>query len=165
MSTASWALLVSCLSLFVTGGSLGWQVYSSRRARRTQLELRFGRLPYDDEVGYGIEVVNHSDFPVGVQDIQLVFVFDDDPLADPLIVGLRADERATIPGTVEPHDSGFVATGLPMPRADASDLRVRVYANAITAVGNVRSPAFDTNEIPPFPAPMRFNRLFPDRSE
>jgi hypothetical protein len=40
--------------------------------------------------------------------------------------------------------------------------RVVICANVITAVGNIRTPVFDVDELPWFPAPMRFNRLFPD---
>lgn len=166
MSLAWWALLVSCLSLLIAGGSLGWQVFSWRRARSTQLEVHLGRLPDlgADEIWLGIEVVNHSDFAVRVQDVQLVFAPEGERLAEPLIVGLRADKPGTIPGTVAPHDSGFIATGVPSFAADESGGRLCVYANAITAVGNVRSRAFEVNEVPTFPAPMRFNRLFPERS-
>jgi hypothetical protein len=80
-----------------------------------------------------------------------------------MIIGLSPQEQATIPGTVAPHDSGFISIALP---SSADDLPgYRVYANVITAAGNVRSPAFAERELPPFPVPMRFSRLFPNRSD
>ncbi|HSI98263.1 MAG TPA: ABC transporter substrate-binding protein, partial [Gaiellaceae bacterium] len=33
------------------------------------------------------------------------------------------------------------------------------------AIGNIRTPAYDVDNLPWFPAPMRFNRLFPDRMD
>lgn len=164
MSVAVLALLIGCISLIVSVAALWWQVVSWRLARRTQLEVRFGHIPnwnkLDLAVPVGVEVVNHSDFPVSVQDVQLVVTFGDDP--EPVIVGLRANAQATIPGVVQPHDSGFIASGLPhLPHDDEyDDATVRVFANAITAVGNVRTPAYDVEDLPPFPAPMRFSRLF-----
>ena len=110
---------------------------------------------------YGIEVVNRGDFTVRVQDVQLVYGPVGDPDAPPVIVGLRRDE-ASIPGTVEPHDSGFIASGLPPGSDGLSPVRLSVYANAITAVGNVRSAACDAQDPPPLSAPMRFVRMFPD---
>jgi hypothetical protein len=166
MSLAAWALLVGCVSLVVSVAALGWQVVTWRLARRTQLEVRFGLVPSwdDDDSVYpvGVEVVNHSDFAVSVQDVQLVFTFGDHP--EPLIVGLRAEERATIPGGVQPHDSGFIASGVPRVPADDDPDVVTVYANVITAVGNVRTPAYDVDDLPPFPAPMRFSGLLPEPS-
>lgn len=164
MSVAVLALLVGCISLVVSVVALWWQVLSWRLARRTQLEVRFGHIPswnsLDSAVPVGVEVVNHSDFAVSVQDVQLVVTFGDYP--EPVIVGLGANAQATIPGVVQPHDSGFIASGLPhLPGADEDDAAtVRVFANAITAVGNVRTPAYDVEQLPPFPAPMRFSRLF-----
>lgn len=160
MSLAGWALLVSFISLVVAGGSLYWQISSWRRARTMQLDVRFGALPPWGEGAdwFGIEVVNHSDFPVRVQDVQMIFSFGDGPQDEPLIVGIARD-RGTIPGTVQPHDSGFVAAGLPrVPDDEAPGV---VYANAITAVGNVRSQAYELQHVPPFPASMRFNDMFP----
>jgi hypothetical protein len=160
MSLAGLAVFISVLSLVVGAVSLGWQIHSSRRARRTELEVRFGQIPIgtDAEPGLGIEVVNHSDFPVRVQDVQLVYLFE----PEPLIVGLSGDPPASVPGTVQPHDSGFVGTHLPSPVASESPGEVLVFANVITAVGNVQSEAFDVRAIPPLPAPMRFSRQFPD---
>lgn len=169
MSVAWWALALSFVSLLIAGASFGWQIYSWRRVRRTVLEVRFGRLPSpedDDVIWCGLEVVNHSDFAVRVQDVQLIHVPADVPDAEPLIVGLRAEGSGGLPGTVQPHDSGFVGTGIPDLVTEAAvGGRVVVYANVITAVGNMRTPAYDLDELPWFPAPMRFNRLFPDRMD
>jgi hypothetical protein len=163
VSLAAWALIVGSVSLVVSVAALGWQVVSWKLARRTHLKVRFGLVPGwgDDDSAYpvGVEVVNHSDFPVSVQTVQLVFTFGNYP--EPLIVGLRAEERATIPGTVQPHDSGFIASGVPRITDDDDPDVVTVYTNVITAVGNVRTPAYDVDDLPPFPAPMRFSHLLP----
>lgn len=162
MSHADWALVISCISLLIAGGSLYWQVSTWRRARTMQLDVRFGYLPNwgGDADWYGIEVVNHSDFPVRVQDVQMIFSFGDGQNDEPVIIGIARD-RGTIPGTVQPHDSGFVSAGVPrMPGDDEPGV---VYANAITAVGNVRSQAYEMHHVPPFPAPMRFSDLFPEQ--
>jgi hypothetical protein len=160
MSWGAWALV---LGLVLAGGTLAWRIYSWRRARQTRLEVRFGRVPGTLDDGFipvGIEVVNHSDFAARVQDVQLIISVDDDP--EPLIMGLRSDGRATIPGTVEPHDSGFIASGVPEPNDD--DV-LRVFVNVITAVGNVSSPRYAVDSLPPFPAPMRFSRLLPGAAD
>jgi hypothetical protein len=80
---------------------------------------------------------------------------------EPIILGLSA-ERGTIPGTIERHDSGFASISLPpCPPPDDPGSFWSVFANALTAVGNVRSQDYPAQAVPVFPAPMRFSKMLP----
>jgi hypothetical protein len=100
---------VAIYAAIVSTIALGWQIQKERRARRPQVEVKlsYSLLTYPDRPGAvgvaRLEARNRGDMPIRVASAG----FDLQDGSGGHIAHTRPQPEATLPGVIEPRDSGF----------------------------------------------------------